>query len=66
MTSEISRRGFLQGAGLAALGAFSATQLTGCGPKEPTSTQPKNVRTQSADKPAWLGEPPEIAEKDIT
>lgn len=71
MTSmKISRRGFVEGLGAAAVGAIAAGTLSGCGNGTQASAQTEkttyNVRTQSAKQPSWLGEPPEVAEKDIT
>lgn len=60
--SGISRRNFLTGA--AGLGALAAAGLAGCTPKEavqPEKTAPA-VISETED---WLGEAPEIAEKEI-
>lgn len=65
MSNGISRRGFLKGAGIAAVGAMAAGTLTGCG-KGTLSEQPKNEDTQAPGTPEWLGEPPEIDESEIT
>lgn len=63
--SNISRRGFVKGAGVAALGAVGATTLAGCGNGQLTE-KPTNTRTEVQETPSWLGEPPEVAESDIT
>lgn len=56
----VSRRGFLRGSLIAAVGAASAGLLAGCGTK--TATLQSSGQTQSAD---WLGQPPNIADSDI-
>ncbi|WP_283171394.1 FAD-dependent oxidoreductase [Curtanaerobium respiraculi] len=70
MTSQVSRRGFLKGAGVAALGAMAATGLAGCGKGKPataaSTAEMTNLRTSSLQTPSWLGTAPEVAESDIT
>ena len=56
-----SRRSFLQGAGIAALGALGATTLTGCG-KGYVAPEPAERRLGDFGGPSWLGEPPAIEE----
>ncbi len=67
-TNDFSRRTFLKGAGITALGAAAAGMLTGCGQgyQVSESAVPVNERTATDLTPSWLGEPPEIAETDIT
>ena len=64
--TNVSRRGFLKGAGIAAIGAAAMGALTGCGSGTQTKTTAYDVRTQTPDPPSWLGEVPEGAESDIT
>lgn len=66
MTKQVSRRGFLKGAGVMAVGAAAAATLTGCGNAQIDNTPMKDPRTQSPASPSWLGTPPEIDEADIT
>ena len=66
---NISRRSFLKGAGVAAVGAASAGALAGCGQGYTAEASEETVNTsagESSDTPSWLGEPPEIDESDIT
>lgn len=63
--SNLSRRGFVKGAGVAALGALGATTLAGCGNGRVVD-RPVNTRTEVEKTPSWLGEAPTIAESDIT
>ena len=69
-TNDFSRRTFLKGAGITALGAAAAGMLAGCGQgyQVPANEVPYDVRTTPANEttPNWLGLPPEIAESDIT
>ena len=65
----ISRRSFLAGASLSAIGAASAGLLSGCGKGTTVeaSAETANVSAgDSNDVPSWLGEPPEVDEADIT
>ncbi|MCI8468895.1 MAG: FAD-binding protein, partial [Eggerthellaceae bacterium] len=64
-SNGFSRRSFLQGAGLAALGALSAGTLAGCGHGY-AAEAPTDRRRGEFGGPSWLGEPPVIDEKDIT
>ena len=70
MSNDFSRRTFLKGAGITALGAAAAGMLAGCGQgyQVPANEVPYDVRTTPANEtiPNWLGLPPEIAESDIT
>ena len=65
---DLSRRTFLKGAGITALGAAAAGMLAGCGNgyQVPASEVPVNTRTAQNAGPAWLGEDPVVAESDIT
>ncbi len=65
---DLSRRTFLKGAGITALGAAAAGMLAGCGNgyQVPESEVPVNTRTAQNAGPAWLGEDPVVAESDIT
>ena len=65
---DLSRRTFLKGAGITALGAAAAGMLAGCGQgyQVPESEVPVNTRTAQNAGPAWLGEDPVVAESDIT
>ncbi len=66
MSNEFSRRNFLKGAGLTAIGAVAAGTLAGCG-NGYTVTEPiKDARTQAKGKPDWLGTAPAVAESAIT
>lgn len=62
MESTISRRSFLQGAGLAAAGAAAAGAVAASA--EPRSAQALDALTE--ETPAWLGAAPEIDEASIT
>ena len=66
--SGISRRSFLAGAGLTAMGAASAGLLTGCGKGYTASASEEPVNTSAGETgtPSWLGEAPEIDESEIT
>ena len=65
---DLSRRTFLKGAGITALGAAAAGMLAGCGQGYQVSESevPVNTRTAQNVGPAWLGEDPVVAESDIT
>lgn len=63
-SNGFSRRSFLQGAGLAALGALGASTLAGCG-KGYAAPEPASRRTGDFGGPSWLGAPPVIDEADI-
>lgn len=65
---DLSRRTFLKGAGITALGAAAAGMLAGCGQGYQVSESevPVNTRTAQNAGPAWLGEDPVVAESDIT
>lgn len=65
MQNNLSRRGFLRGAGVAALGALAAGTLSGCGNGYAAAT-PDNLSAGEFSGPSWLGAPPEILESDIT
>lgn len=69
-TNDFSRRTFLKGAGITALGAAAAGMLAGCGKgyQVPANEVPYDVRTTNSStvSPSWLGLPPEVAEADIT
>lgn len=62
MESTISRRSFLQGAGLAAAGVAAAGAVAASA--EPRSAQALDALTE--ETPAWLGTAPEIDEASIT
>ena len=64
--AEFTRRSFFKGAGLAAAGAAAAGMLTGCGNGKKAEAAPANARVGEQGTPAWLGAPPQVAEKDIT
>lgn len=66
MNSKLSRRSFLKGAGVAALGAAAAGALSGCGNGYASAEEGKNLATQAPGVPSWLGEAPIIDEADIT
>lgn len=66
MSNEVSRRNFLKGAGIAAMGAVAAGSLAGCGKGYQVDDALTDPRTQKQGTPDWLGEAPSIAEKDIT
>ncbi len=69
MTSNnYSRRNFLKGAGIAALGAASAGMLSGCGNGTQVEGESVDVRTDAkgAAPADWLGTAPEISESEIT
>lgn len=65
---DLSRRTFLKGAGITALGAAAAGMLAGCGQgyQASESEVPVNTRTAQNAGPAWLGEDPVVAESEIT
>ena len=62
MENTISRRSFLQGAGLAAAGVAAAGAVSAAA--EPRSAQALDALTE--ETPAWLGAAPEIDEASIT
>ena len=62
MENTISRRSFLQGAGLAAAGVAAAGAVSAAA--EPRSAQALDALTE--ETPAWLGTAPEIDEASIT
>ena len=64
MQSNVSRRNFFKGAGLAAVGALTAGTLSGCGQGYATA-DPANPSTGDFGGPSWLGAPPVIDEADI-
>ncbi len=64
MQSNVSRRSFFKGAGLAALGGFSAAALSGCGHGY-AAEEPANLSTGDFGGPSWLGAPPVIEESEI-
>lgn len=66
MSNEVSRRNFLKGAGIAAMGAVAAGSLAGCGTGYKVDDTLTDPRTQKQGSPDWLGEAPQISEKDIT
>lgn len=66
MSSKLSRRSFLKGAGITALGAAAAGALTGCGNGYVNAEEAKNAATQMPGTPSWLGAAPGVAESDIT
>ena len=63
------RRTFLKGAGITAIGAAAMGALTGCGNgyTVPAGEEPVNASAgQLPGAPSWLGQAPEVAERDIT
>ena len=66
MSNHVSRRSFLKGAGVTALGAAAAGALAGCGNGYMNAAELKNETTQMPSGPSWLGAAPEVAESDIT
>ena len=64
MSSNVSRRSFFKGAGLAAMGALTAGTLSGCGQGYAAAT-PANPSAGDFGGPSWLGTPPVIDEADI-
>ncbi|WP_306506588.1 FAD-binding protein [Adlercreutzia equolifaciens] len=64
MSSNVTRRSFFKGAGLAALGGLSAAALSGCGHGY-AAAEPTNPSTGDFGGPSWLGAPPVIDEADI-
>ena len=67
MSNDFSRRSFLKGVGITALGAAAAGMLAGCGNgyQVPASEAPVNTRTAQNAAPSWLGEDPVVAEDEI-
>ena len=65
--SGLSRRSFLKGAGITALGAAAAGALAGCGNgyAVDAAAAPANARVGEAGTPSWLGLAPEVPEADI-
>ena len=66
MSSKLSRRSFLKGAGITALGAAAAGALSGCGNGYVNAAELKDETTQKPGTPSWLGEAPAIDEASIT
>ena len=66
MSSKFSRRSFLKGAGITALGAAAAGALSGCGNGYVNAAELKDETTQKPGTPSWLGEAPAIDEASIT
>lgn len=66
MSSKLSRRSFLKGAGITALGAAAAGALSGCGNGYVNAAELKDETTQKLGTPSWLGEAPAIDEASIT
>ena len=64
MSSNVSRRSFFKGAGLAALGGLSAAALSGCGHGY-AAEAPANPSAGDFGGPSWLGAPPVIEESEI-
>lgn len=64
MQSNVSRRSFFKGAGLAALSGLSAAALSGCGHGY-AAEEPANLSTGDFGGPSWLGAPPVIEESAI-
>ena len=64
----LDRRTFLKGAGITAIGAAAMGALTGCGNGFAVAESEEPVRETAgrASATGWLGEAPEIAERDIT
>ena len=65
--SGLSRRSFLKGAGITALGAAAASALAGCGNgyAVDAAAAPANARVGETGTPTWLGSAPEVPEADI-
>lgn len=66
MSSNVTRRSFFKGAGLAALGRLSAAALSGCGHGYAARRADQSERPATSAAPSWLGAPPVIDEADIT
>ena len=63
-TEGISRRSFL--GGMAGAGALAAMGLAGCSPKAADSAKKETAASSTASSGSdWLGQAPEIADKDI-
>lgn len=65
----LDRRTFLKGAGITAIGAAAMGALTGCGNgyTVPAGEEPvRETAGQVPGTPSWLGQAPEVAERDIT
>ena len=64
----LDRRTFLKGAGITAIGAAAMGALTGCGNGFAVAESEEPVRESAgqASTTGWLGEAPEVAERDIT
>ena len=64
----LERRTFLKGAGITAIGAAAMGALTGCGNGFAVAESEEPVRESAgqASTTGWLGEAPEVAERDIT
>ncbi len=68
-TNGFDRRTFLKGAGITAIGAAAMGALSGCGNPTMVSEGEEAVSASAGElssTPSWLGEPPVVAEKDIT
>ncbi len=63
---KLTRRNFLQGAGLAALGGLALGGLSGCGEGYAVAEVPTNMSRGDFGAPSWLGQPPVVKEEDIT
>lgn len=70
----VSRRNFLQGAGLMGMGVAAATMMAACSPSSGSSKEPASEAAAAAEETgsgyvagssSWLGEKPEIADSDI-
>ena len=69
--TNFSRRSFLKGAGITAIGAAAMGALSGCGngvqaANAESASASFDVHTQGTTTPSWLGEAPDVAESDIT
>ena len=71
--SKLSRRNFLKGAAVGAVGAGAAAALAGCSPKQAQEVQGQgSARSGAADRTTgycgpgdWLGEAPAVDESKI-
>lgn len=70
----VSRRNFLQGAGLMGMGVAAATMMAACSPSSGSSKESASEAAAAAEETgsgyvagssSWLGEKPEIADSDI-
>lgn len=64
MQSNVSRRSFFKGAGLAAMGALTAGTLSGCG-QGYAAADPANPSTGDFGGPSWLERRPSSTRADI-